>query len=922
MIKTTFLINPSGNLPGGADPLALLEEGLRPVAEAQLAEWSALSVEEVAAMLPAYEVRRMVGHGGMGAVYEAVQRDLQRRVAIKLLSPALAETPGLAVRFRYESRLMASLQHPGIVQVYEAGETAEGNLYYVMEYVDGEDLATRMRRERLPVEEAVPLLEQVANALHASHQLGIVHRDVKPANIFLSAHGVPRLGDFGLALTAEQAADPLRLTRAGTTVGTAEYAAPEQLARTHSITPASDVYSLGVLAYEMLTGELPRGNFDPPSVRNAAVDPAFDGVVLHALQSDPARRFADAGEFRAAFLHAADRRLQQALRDQAVRQKMLRRAWIVAALAAVSLTAGGSAALAWRARREADERRAAAESAEQRMAGLFQFLLTDLRQRLEPTGNLGAMDSVMEKAVEHFRRDYESAGRSPESALKLADVLIAKAQVIGVRGKEITAEQLHTEALSLCEPALRREPENLAFARRVFQARRDRAEHRRLSNNFAGAMDDAQRLLTEARALVQRQPDAPTRFMEVEACIALAAAHGHNDELEEAHQQFLRAQSLLKEISAAAPAEQEYADKLADLDTALGSNAEARSDFPEMLRHFTSWHDFVVNRHGRESEWYSYAAFRMGVALQKLRRPAEALPYLKDAVRIAERQCASLPGHKGLLNHLSWCLRLCAESHIDLGQSAEAAPLRQRGSEVNAQLAAAPDAGAGAGDSTAQAEFARLASDSTAGRAPWWAFCQSLQSTAASLPDATAVLQFYESWITRATAAAPVADTGNFIHLVPAFLHNRLADLYLEEDPARSGDHARQALALREAVAAAHPDDPELQRDVLSSACHTATAAVKGDSADAADAAFQKIAACARQIPETALTLQDNGLFYAGRSAVLLEAAAARWPDRAASFRQTGSAIAAALLDRLPPGTAQQEAVNGLRHRLAGSPPK
>ena len=218
-------------LPGGADPLALLEVGLRPARSAPEAMWAALSVEEAAAMLPAYEMRRLTGQGGMGAVYEAVQRDLQRRVAIKVLSPALAETPGLAARFRHESRLMASLQHPGVVQVYEAGETAEGHLYYVMEFVDGEDLASRLRRGRLPLEEAVPLIAQVADALHAAHALGIVHRDVKPANIFLSGTGPARLGDFGLALTEEQAAESLRLTRAGTTVGTVEYAAPEQPSR-------------------------------------------------------------------------------------------------------------------------------------------------------------------------------------------------------------------------------------------------------------------------------------------------------------------------------------------------------------------------------------------------------------------------------------------------------------------------------------------------------------------------------------------------------------------------------------------------------------------------------------------------------------------------------------------------------------------
>ncbi|HEY1123473.1 MAG TPA: protein kinase, partial [Haloferula sp.] len=145
------------SLPAGIDPVALLEVGFRPDTTVSPGVELPLGVEEVGAMLPAYEVRRLIGRGGMGAVFEAVQRDLQRRVAIKVLAPSLADVPGLTGRFRHEARLMASLGHPGVVRVYEAGETAEGYLYYVMEFVDGEDLASRLSRGRLPLEEAVPL---------------------------------------------------------------------------------------------------------------------------------------------------------------------------------------------------------------------------------------------------------------------------------------------------------------------------------------------------------------------------------------------------------------------------------------------------------------------------------------------------------------------------------------------------------------------------------------------------------------------------------------------------------------------------------------------------------------------------------------------------------------------------------------------
>ena len=898
-------------LPAGVDPVSLLNEGLRPASTVPME--AHLCLEAVAALLPAYEFRREIGKGGMGVVYEAVQPVLGRRVAVKVLSPALADAPGLAARFRHESRIMATLENPGIVHVHEAGETPEGHLYYVMEFVDGEDLASRLRRGRLPLEEAVPLVAQVAEALQAAHALGIVHRDVKPANIFLPADGPPRLGDFGLALTAEQAAEALRLTRPGTTVGTLEYAAPEQLSRSHRVSPASDVFSLGVLTYEVLTGELPRGNFDPPSLRNPEVDPAFDSVVLRALQTDPARRYADAGEFRSAFLQAADRRRQQALRDEAVRRKMLRRAWTAAALAVVSLLTGGSAVVAWRARQEADQRRTSAENAEQRMAGLIQFLLTDLRRRLEPTGNLGAMDSVLEKAVEHFRRQHAESGHSPETALPLADVLTTKADVIGVRGMGEAADALYTEAIALTAQARDAAPLDETRALRAIQARQDRAEHRQASNRYDDALADARLLLSEARAAAARIPGPRLQHAVAAAHRAIAHTLGYTDQLEEARDEYLRTESMLQRLAAAAPGDQAIAGELADLDVSLGSNAEARGDLHEMLRRFTAWHASVEKRYGRDGNMYSHAAFRMGVALEKLGRASEAIPYLTDAVRIAERDAAAEPGHKGHLNHLSWCLRFLAQSHEDAGHTKEAAGLRQREAAVKQELEAPP-----ATDSPyAAADFARLLADTTATRDTWWAFCQRLERHAESLGGSSAARRFYEDWIARTGAATPADDRGALVRLVTAFLHNRLAVNWLKEDPSRSATHALEALALREPLAAAHPEEPEFQRDVLSSSLHAATAAVKGGSSDAAVAAFAKVVAAARGMSEKALVQRDNGTFYAGKCADLLDEAAARWPAAAASFHQAGGDLAAALLDRLPSGPAIQPLRQRLNSRTA-----
>ena len=397
------------------------------------------AVEELAPLLPEFEIVEIAGRGGMGAVYRAVQRKLARTVAIKLLPVELGDTPGFADRFRREAMTTAGLIHHGIVTVYDTGETVAGHLYYVMDFVDGEDLAVRLERSRLSLEESVALLAAVCEAVRAAHAKGIIHRDIKPSNILLTKDGRPKLADFGLALLTEKHLEYSRLTLGGTTLGTLEYSAPEQLAGTGA-SAASDQYSLGVLAYELLTGELPRGVFDAPSVRNAEIDPAFDGVILRALQSDPSRRYESVEDFRAAILQAADRRVQQARRDAEARKRLRDRTQIAVAAAVVALLTIGLALFAWKQSRraeagetEANERRSAAEAAEKETDGVIQFLLTDLRKSLEKTGNLDAMESVLERAVSHFRLKYEHSGRLPAAAVQLADALVVKGDVLAVR---------------------------------------------------------------------------------------------------------------------------------------------------------------------------------------------------------------------------------------------------------------------------------------------------------------------------------------------------------------------------------------------------------------------------------------------------------------------------------------------------------
>src|SRR5436190_5665762 len=272
------------------------------------ASWQPPSVAEIAAWLPAYEVESLIARGGMGAVYKARQRQLNRSVALKLLPVEVSLDEAFSERFRREAQTLARLDHPNIVRIFDFGETTEGHLFYAMEFVEGEDLQQRQRRGLIDPGVAFAALQQVCAALECAHGQGIVHRDIKPANVLITGDGRVKLADFGLAVPAEPApAD--RLTQAGSTLGTIEYAAPEQLNRSTEtaarlpIDHRADIYSVGVMAYELLTGELPRGVFPPPS-ETGGPDPRYDEVVMRALQQNPANRWQSVREFREALTQA------------------------------------------------------------------------------------------------------------------------------------------------------------------------------------------------------------------------------------------------------------------------------------------------------------------------------------------------------------------------------------------------------------------------------------------------------------------------------------------------------------------------------------------------------------------------------------------------------------------------------------------
>jgi serine/threonine-protein kinase len=212
-----------------------------------------------------YTLEGEIGRGGMGVVYHARDERLKRKVAVKVLPPELAFREEIRIRFLREAETAARLSHPHIVPIHSVGEGPEGLVYFVMAYVDGESLGARLkRRGRLPPEEARRVLMETADALGAGHALGIVHRDVKPDNILLEgSRGRTVLTDFGIAKALTSSTGPGTLTATGVAIGTPHYMSPEQAAGDREIDGRSDIYSLGVVGYQMLTGELP---FSAPTV--------------------------------------------------------------------------------------------------------------------------------------------------------------------------------------------------------------------------------------------------------------------------------------------------------------------------------------------------------------------------------------------------------------------------------------------------------------------------------------------------------------------------------------------------------------------------------------------------------------------------------------------------------------------------------
>ncbi|MDP6606512.1 MAG: protein kinase [Dehalococcoidia bacterium] len=283
--------------PPGVCPYCALRAGLRweqPTAANQQADArSPMAPEDLARRLPELEQFELIGPGGMGTVYKARHRQLDRPVAVKVLHAHLQDDATFAERFTREARTLARLDHPNIVRVYDFGQRG-GIYYFVMEFVDGVTLRQTMTSGGVTPAEALTMVPRICEALQYAHDQGVVHRDIKPENILIDQSGAPKIADFGLALLTGSTAET-RITQTAQVMGTPQYMAPEQIEHPADVDHRADIYALGVVFYEMLTGELPVGRFPPPS-QKVEVDVRLDQVVLRTLEKEPRLRYQQASE--------------------------------------------------------------------------------------------------------------------------------------------------------------------------------------------------------------------------------------------------------------------------------------------------------------------------------------------------------------------------------------------------------------------------------------------------------------------------------------------------------------------------------------------------------------------------------------------------------------------------------------------------
>jgi serine/threonine-protein kinase len=577
--------------------------------------------------IPGYEILGELGRGGMGVVYKARHARLNRTVALKMILAGEHAGPEVSVRFLAEAEAVARLLHPNIIQIFAFG-AHDGRPYFEMEYAAGGSLADRLDGTPRPARDAARLVETLARAVHEVHRVGIVHRDLKPANVLLTADDTPKVADFGLAKVLEAEA---RLTHTLRIVGSPSYMAPEQAgAGSGPIGPAADVYALGAILYELLTGRPPFRaatvletldqvkSAEPVQPRRLRPDLARDlaTICLTCLQKEPARRYAGAD------LLAEDLRRFGA--GEAIRARPVGpvgRAWrwcrrepALAALAA-ALVAGLVVAATqwWRAERHLGE--------EKRQAALLQgHLGEEKRQAALLQGHLGEEKRQAALLQESFLREFNARRASDD----------ARAREQEARRRAQARFQLGLEAVNGFTAAVGRD---------------ELANDPRLAGLRKEMLGTALKFYTGLQESLESEPTREARDQLSAAYARVASVHEVMGERPEALTAYRRALAIREDLVAAAPADH------------------------------------------RQRSGLAYLHLRIGAVLRWSGRPEEALGSLERAVTVAQTVVRDHPEVAGYKDQLAWCLQNLGVVQVWVGRPDEAVRSQQQALAVRESLA-------------------------------------------------------------------------------------------------------------------------------------------------------------------------------------------------------------------------------------------
>jgi non-specific serine/threonine protein kinase len=456
-----------------------------------------------------YKIIEKLGAGGMGIVYKAQDLKLDRFVALKFLPPHLSADETEKQRFIQEAKAASALDHPNICTIYEIGESEENQLFIAMACYEGESLNTKINRGPLKLEEAIDIAGQIASGLERAHESDIVHRDIKPANIIITSRGEVKILDFGLAKLANQ----IRLTKTGTTLGTVAYMSPEQ-ARGEDIDVRADIWSLGVILYEMVSGQLPFSgeyeqsvmysiiNEEPQPLTGLRTDvpPALERIVTKMLAKEPANRYQHADEI-LVDLKSLGRKTESRMSQQSLARSKLpggKRKFLYGAMIfLVLLIIGGGIYFQWWREKESDEGIPAVESAETTSTSEWQNSIAVL-----PFDNISPDPE----------QEYFCDGMTEQIITNLSHLqglkVIARTSVMRFKNTEKTIPEIAKEfdVAHILEGSVRKSGNHIRVTAQLIKAE-DRSHlwakdyDRKLKNVFA-VQDDISEAI--ARALLQK----------------------------------------------------------------------------------------------------------------------------------------------------------------------------------------------------------------------------------------------------------------------------------------------------------------------------------------------------------------------------------------------------------------------------------